>query len=172
MTDDRRTFVVDIPADFTPRFANVLVPRADYSTDNLRFYLCVPADGLPADELKCLGFRIQNNGWRSRVRELEGVRFVSSTSKQRPRIMPGQGTAADIMEWGILQHTCETFNFPPDWLMRDRHLRAQVTAYDYDNGFGSGRVLALDAVQVCDLSEGHIRKEINRFLRSFKEAAA
>lgn len=168
MTTANETFTVGVPRDFVPRFASIFKPMQPPGGIDAppRYGCCFPASELPAGEVLQLGYSPPGGGWRGAVRVREdGPPLLCARSNVAPLVVPGEASPSDLVAWESLLWLCDQTNMPREWAFRERELRLLVEPMDFDqrgSRGASGRSLVLRAVQVVDLDEGFLRRELRR----------
>ncbi len=164
MDDDKRpSFTVDVPRDFTHRFADVFTPGAVNPNGPPRYGCCFPASELPADlvEEGAPG-TWRSDGYQSHVKEREGVPpYVRATSLTAPVVLPRSLDPDDLARWQHLLTLCDLTGMPRGMVFRERLLRLAVRPYDWKHAMaGKGISLRLEAVQVLELDDGPLRRRV------------
>jgi hypothetical protein len=171
--EERPSFFVDVPADFTHRFANIYSAETHNPSGSARYGCCFPADGLPLELVKegVPGTWRKDGEYRNHVHVKDGsVAYTRATSVTPPIIMPGECDIRDVVKWKHVLDLVATTNLPRDWLFRERELRLRVQPYDWENDMqGRGVSLRLTAVQVMDLEEGFIGRYLREMLRGCRD---
>lgn len=165
------SFTVDVPEDFTMRFASLFVPARGPMDSMPAKYTCLfPAKQLPDEWRDRLGVHTPI-GWRPAERAREGVEYIGASSRIQPLILPKEASSQDLIEWECLLHLCDVMAMPRDWIFRERALKLLVQPFDFARyEFKTwGTVLNLRAVQVMDLEEGFLRREIRRRLDEMQD---
>lgn len=177
MQDESEPFVVEVPAGFTPRFASLFNPQTmlpGMANVPPRYGCNFPANEVPPDLRRRLGVSTPTRGWKSQVRTDRdtGLAVVRATSTAAPIIIPRAASSADLISFACLKHLCEQTAMPMEWIFRERHLRLQVQAYSFQGARPypvAGMTLRLHTVQVVDLEEGFLRRELKRRFEQYQD---